>query len=259
MPGSSFHLTCRIGTMAAALCLSGAPVAASGPSFDCARAASPAESAICASPELSYVDRVLAESFARTMAALGADGQARLRAAQHDWLSTRDRCGGDAECLKSAMVARINALRLGGAANPQAQAATRPPLADSAAPGTTGAAHPSPAADVLGTWQPYSDDVLGSGAMTVTARRITFRSGETYDIRVLRPAGRVFSITGRSDAGGVFSCGRENTAYLALNPHKGNRLAVQVLWDKGAIPPEPDPADPYTGLPGRCILSFYER
>ena len=64
----------------------------------------------------------------------------------------------------------------------------------------------------------------------MTARRITFRSGETYDIRVLRPAGRVFSITGRSDAGGVFSCGRENTAYLALNPHKGTATNAMVLF-----------------------------
>lgn len=255
MPGSSFRLPCRTAIMGATLCLLGTAAAAAGPSFDCTRASGPAESAICASPELSYVDRVLAESFARAIAALGGDGQARLRASQHDWLSLRNRCGADTECLKSAMVARVNALRAGTARNPRAQAAARPPAATApAAP-----AHPAPAADVLGTWQPYSDDALGSGAMTVTAGRIAFRSGETYDIRVLRPAGRVFAITGRSDAGGVFSCGGETTAYLALNPHRGNRLAVQVMWDKGAAPPEPDPSDPFTGLPGRCILSFYER
>ena len=81
------------------------------PSFDCARAATATEKAICANPTLAAADREMAQLYK------AASGQ---RDAQRAFLRRRNACGGDDGCLGDAYVARIAQLRgLTGAGSPK--------------------------------------------------------------------------------------------------------------------------------------------
>jgi len=83
---------------ALAAALAAAPALAAGPSFDCAKAQSGAETAICADPELSELDLRLGEAYAGAMAAAkgldsgAAEAAARLRVEQRGWIKGRDEC-----------------------------------------------------------------------------------------------------------------------------------------------------------------------
>jgi uncharacterized protein len=101
-----------IGT--AAICLVLVPSARAA-SFDCAKASSFVEKAICSDKELSGMDDQLARLY---KAARGAASNAALEAEQKAWLSSRDQCP-DAACLKKAYADRIAALS-GPAAVPSA-------------------------------------------------------------------------------------------------------------------------------------------
>lgn len=86
--------------------------AASAASFDCAKAATATENAICATPALSDLDVQMATLFAVRMELpmlMGSRGAARDE--QHDFLATRDACGADTACLTAAYAARIAALK----------------------------------------------------------------------------------------------------------------------------------------------------
>jgi uncharacterized protein len=78
-----------------------------GPSFDCTRAATPAERAICADEGLAKLDKQLAKLYAQTLVA-AADAPA-LRRAQTRWLRERDKCSSRA-CFEAAYRARIEAI-----------------------------------------------------------------------------------------------------------------------------------------------------
>ena len=65
---------------------------ASGPSFDCARAASPAERTICADPELAEADRLLAIVYSKVRRKAG------VRREQLTWIAIRDQCA-NASCI----------------------------------------------------------------------------------------------------------------------------------------------------------------
>lgn len=81
------------------------------PSFDCATAQSGAEKAVCASPDLAALDRVLATLYGRVSAA--ASPPAMLAAEQRGWIKGRDDCWkeGDLDaCVARAYVERISAL-----------------------------------------------------------------------------------------------------------------------------------------------------
>jgi uncharacterized protein len=102
----------------AALALGASPSFAQ--SFDCARARTPVEKSICASPELIGLDAALAKAWSQTIDAIRSDparAQAQL-ATQRDWIAGRDRsCGAlsanaprFAACLGDAYRARIAAL-----------------------------------------------------------------------------------------------------------------------------------------------------
>ncbi|MFX0547425.1 peptidoglycan-binding protein [Roseovarius sp. S1116L3] len=93
------------------------------PSFDCRRAQTPTELAICANPSLAALDRDVAEAW-------NAGGRP---ADQSAWLRGRDACGDDVECLTQSMRTRVYVL--GGTPTPA------PSLGQAAAPGrlaTTG-------------------------------------------------------------------------------------------------------------------------
>ena len=86
-----------------------------GPSFDCPRASTPAEHAICNSAALSERDRRLADSYSRALSLASDPDTIKIR--QRAWLQTRSACGGDPACLTTMMDQRIT--ELGASAAPQ--------------------------------------------------------------------------------------------------------------------------------------------
>lgn len=85
-------------------------------SFDCAKATTFAEKAICADPVLSRLDEQLADAY--RVAQKRAESRIALRNAQREWLAKRrDPCR-DAACLRAAYEARIAALLDESTANP---------------------------------------------------------------------------------------------------------------------------------------------
>ena len=86
-------------------CLLAAPVMALAAGFDCSRAASRIERAICADAEVSQLDEYLGRYYAAARGVLG-DGAECLQADQRAWLAQRNRCS-DAACLRAAYLDRL--------------------------------------------------------------------------------------------------------------------------------------------------------
>jgi uncharacterized protein len=79
-----------------------------GPSFDCDKASTPTEYAICASDDLSALDRVLADAY---KVAKGLDNSTTLRDEQREWNKEKSStCGDDVECLSQMYQERIKVL-----------------------------------------------------------------------------------------------------------------------------------------------------
>ncbi len=97
-------MTLRI---AAAVVLLGLTSSLGAASFDCARALSPVETLICATPTLSALDDELAALYRSAPPALA--GSSERRQAQRAWLQQRDRCT-QAECLAALYEQRIAVL-----------------------------------------------------------------------------------------------------------------------------------------------------
>ncbi len=84
--------------------------AAHAASFDCAKAKSKTEKAICADQSLSDLDEYLGHYYGGAAETL-RDGASCLKADQRDWVKTvRDACGVKADCLKDAYLKRLGAL-----------------------------------------------------------------------------------------------------------------------------------------------------
>ena len=92
-------------------------------SFDCAKAATSFEKAICANPDLSAADETLAVAYATALGGLGKTAADEVKSTQHSWLDYAARsCGDDAQpiagtytddqaqCLKSTFESRISDL-----------------------------------------------------------------------------------------------------------------------------------------------------
>lgn len=62
------------------------PVTVQAASFDCGKAATPVETAICGNPELSRRDEVLAKAYATALGGLSDDAKAVVQAGQRRWL-----------------------------------------------------------------------------------------------------------------------------------------------------------------------------
>ncbi|MEM1315073.1 MAG: MliC family protein [Pseudomonadota bacterium] len=93
----------------------GAARAEEGPSFDCARAASQAETLICGDAALAAKDRALAAVYAEALAAIraldagAAAAEAELKAVQRGWIKGRNDCWkaeAPAACVSDAYDAR---------------------------------------------------------------------------------------------------------------------------------------------------------
>jgi uncharacterized protein len=93
------------------LSLQATPSAAK-PSFDCAKASTATEFAICRSRELSALDVQLADAFKARRATLSEAQRRSLTSDQRAWLSRRNACGSRTDCLAREMRDRIAALRV---------------------------------------------------------------------------------------------------------------------------------------------------
>lgn len=120
---------------AALLALLGTSAAqAADPSFDCAKAASSAEEAVCANPDLAALDRELARLY--DLASKGPnmtpDRLAELRATQRGWVKGRDDCWksdlGVPSCVRQEYALRIHDLRQGYADSRSANGASTGPF-----------------------------------------------------------------------------------------------------------------------------------
>ncbi|WP_295448668.1 hypothetical protein [uncultured Thiodictyon sp.] len=76
-------------------------------SFDCAKAATLVESAVCSDPELSALDDTLSKAYRQALSAAAAAYE--IKGSQRDWMKKRNTCK-DAVCLKQAYSQRIAAL-----------------------------------------------------------------------------------------------------------------------------------------------------
>ncbi|TIU48127.1 MAG: hypothetical protein E5W19_19300 [Mesorhizobium sp.] len=75
------------------------PARADGPSFDCAKAAVPAEKAICADPRLSAIDLLVSKAFKGFEPAFGGDKRRIARGL----IADRNACESDTACIVSAL------------------------------------------------------------------------------------------------------------------------------------------------------------
>ena len=81
------------------------PLAGQAASFDCKKASTEVEQAICADPELSRLDEQLSKAYKQ---ALQKGPKAQVQAAQKAWLKERNtRCGAYAACLQYQYYRRI--------------------------------------------------------------------------------------------------------------------------------------------------------
>lgn len=92
----------------AALCQVATAQPQSKPSFDCAKATTSVEKAICSNPLLGKLDVALAENYKQMMMAdLGKGGQANVKAEQKQWIQFRNKCQ-DAKCLEQSYRKRVD-------------------------------------------------------------------------------------------------------------------------------------------------------
>jgi uncharacterized protein len=120
-----------------------APLAASAASFDCAKASTLIENAVCTNPELSRKDETLARLYQSAL-----KQNPSIRSDQVNWLRERNRCV-DERCLINAYDRRIDELRVistapDGNANASGQSDARRKASEKVAVETKPA--PSPAA-----------------------------------------------------------------------------------------------------------------
>ena len=91
------------------LVAAGHPIQAA--SFDCAKAESADEKAICADRTLDDADVEMAVLYTQLKPLLAVSTQENLEGAQVAWLKRRTACGGDRACLSKAYADRLGQLR----------------------------------------------------------------------------------------------------------------------------------------------------
>jgi uncharacterized protein len=90
--------------------------AAHAASFDCKRAATPTERAICADPKLSSLDDRAIGGYTASVEALGLSDDERdpmaalLLKGHEEWAAARNRCGGATNCLLQQYLRRVAVL-----------------------------------------------------------------------------------------------------------------------------------------------------
>src|SRR5690606_14154382 len=108
--------------------------AASGPAFDCAKASSPTEHALCHDAALGALDSQLASLYASKLSQQSPDNVNAFKAEQRKWLTERNRCGGERSCLLNAYALRIAAMNPGSGQPPASTATNTAVAADADTP-----------------------------------------------------------------------------------------------------------------------------
>ena len=85
-----------------ALALSGPAAAAAGPSFSCDGQLKPAERIVCDDADMSRIDRNIDRSYRVLLQASGWAERARHRRSQRAFITDRDACGRDFQCIRLA-------------------------------------------------------------------------------------------------------------------------------------------------------------
>jgi uncharacterized protein YecT (DUF1311 family) len=85
------------------------PDAKPTPSFDCGKATTPTEKAICGNFDLASWDRSVALALHQAIAR-SPEKEASLRGAQRDWLKKRDECAAKVECIDEQQWRRVEEL-----------------------------------------------------------------------------------------------------------------------------------------------------
>lgn len=95
------------------------------PGFDCTRATTATERAICADIDLTLLDVALNDAMQQAIARIGDQ---RARGGQRAWVPRRDACGASKECLQNIISARIEKLRGQGKVTVQVPVRTTAPV-----------------------------------------------------------------------------------------------------------------------------------
>lgn len=82
----------------------------SGPSYNCSKAGTKTEFAVCSDPDLWAMDRVLSHIYSLYRQHTKTDVSRIFLQDQRDWLVRRDRCGSAMGCLKSLYRSRLQEL-----------------------------------------------------------------------------------------------------------------------------------------------------
>ena len=90
------------------LCFFLIPVLSNAASFDCSKAGTGNEIAICSDPELSVMDELLADTYKKARNSIS--NKDKLKKEQINWIKSIATCDGNVACLTKAYVARINVL-----------------------------------------------------------------------------------------------------------------------------------------------------
>jgi len=98
---------------AASLLLANVPQPSRAASFDCARAQTADEKAVCADRALNDQDVEMAVLYRQLKPLLGMGARGDLEDAQAAWLKRREGCGEDRSCLSKAYEERVLQLRNG--------------------------------------------------------------------------------------------------------------------------------------------------
>lgn len=77
------------------------------PSFTCTERSRDVEKAICGDEGLARSDRELVEAYKDALERVGAQGGDQLKSAQRAWVTKRNSCGSDGDCISRAMLDRI--------------------------------------------------------------------------------------------------------------------------------------------------------
>ena len=80
---------------------------AAGPSFDCGRARTPSERAVCSNSGLAALDRAMSTRYVNALATADPVADRLLRQSGNAFLGYRDRCGNDAICIDRVYRGRI--------------------------------------------------------------------------------------------------------------------------------------------------------
>lgn len=163
-----------------------APAAAQeGPSFDCRLARSATEQAICASAELSRIERRMVEAYEAAAARIG---RSAARSVADEQLARREACGADPDCIAERLTVALGMFL--GLADPEPDAPEPP------APGPLtvlpGGLAPLPPEGLEIGGQPLAPRVQPAAAAPASALRPPARPAGLGAAPVLSPVARAF-------------------------------------------------------------------